>query len=244
MIGIGWDVGGWMGSNHGIAVCKWKHNSFHWLGKLKEVSIPKRSLISFNDLITGFEKEIESASKVVIGVDAPLGIPEDFINLQNDKFTFVRPDREIENPLAYRFTDRHIYKVLGKKPLSATFDRLGNNYTVAMVHCKKWCYENSFVIHPFEIQDNYREIIEVYPAIFKTILNDLNLSYQIEFIKSLLPDDLYERSHSYDAALCAIMALCYSMRYTTSKLPTLVEPPENPKIRTEGWIYYLNTLYN
>ena len=41
---------------------------------------------------------------------------------------------ELDNPLAYRETDRHIYRTFLKRPLSGSFDKLGNNATVAMVH--------------------------------------------------------------------------------------------------------------
>ena len=47
-------------------------------------------------------------------------------------------DAELDNPLAYRETDRHIYRTFLKKPLSGSFHKLGNNATVAMVHINRY----------------------------------------------------------------------------------------------------------
>ena len=53
MIGIGWDVGGWMGTNHGFAVCQWdkQNNSIEWVGSPNETSIPEGRLLSLHEMV-------------------------------------------------------------------------------------------------------------------------------------------------------------------------------------------------
>jgi hypothetical protein len=68
-----------------------------------------------------------------------LGFPVAFSELLAQRSTpsFDPSGPEIENPLAYRETDRQIYRTFRKKPLSGSFDKLGNNATVAMVHTRR-----------------------------------------------------------------------------------------------------------
>ena len=97
VIGIGWDVGGWMGNKQGVAAVMWKVGceEFKWLGTPNQFSLPVGSLLSPQMLI---EKAIDKAetsmleeSLVVIGIDAPLGFPSDFIQLVSGMF--IRYDR-------------------------------------------------------------------------------------------------------------------------------------------------------
>ena len=192
LLAIGWDVGGWMGKNHGFSIIHWnkKENDFKWLGKSVELKIPAASTFSLDYII---EKVTEGEDldlcdyEIVIGVDAPLRFPKkfkEFINGSAEEFR--RPEKEIYNPLAYRETDVHIYETLGKKPLSAVFDRLGTNCTVAMVHLKKWMEEYDFSLPPIKDKRNNRDIIEVYPALLKAS----KYSAADEPFKSLIPDSV------------------------------------------------------
>ena len=66
--------------------------------------------------------EILQSHELVMAIDAPLGFPVAFSELLAGRSTpSVDPrNAEIDNPLAYRETDRPIYRTFGKKPLSAS----------------------------------------------------------------------------------------------------------------------------
>ena len=174
--------------------------------------------------------------QLVIGIDAPLSFPsefEDFIN--NRKKIFKRPEKEIYNKLAYRRTDVHIYEELGKKPLSAVFDRLGTNATAAIVHVNKWMDEYNFSLQPIKDNKSGRDIIEVYPALLKAS----KYSAADEPFKSMLPKSVKVGTDAYDSALCAIMALTFGARDQFTELPNLVGPDAaDEDLNDEGWIYY------
>lgn len=241
LLAIGWDVGGWMGNNHGFSIIQWNQteNDFKWLGKAVELKIPADSIFSLDYIIekvTGGENLDLCDYEIIIGVDAPLRFPKkfkEFINGSAEEFR--RPEKEIYNPLAYRETDVHIYETLGKKPLSAVFDRLGTNCTAAMVHLNKWMEEYDFSLQPIQDKENNRDIIEVYPALLKAS----KYSVADEPFKSMIPDSVEEGTDAYDSALCAIMALAYRADNVLAELPKLVGPDViTGAIKEEGWIYY------
>jgi predicted nuclease with RNAse H fold len=241
LLAVGWDVGGWMGSNHGFSILHWDYEKkeYSWLGKSVELKIPDQSTFSLEYIfkkVTG-ENILEIDDyQLVIGIDAPLSFPrgfKDFIN--NRKKIFRRPEKEIYNQLAYRSTDVHIYEKLGKKPLSAVFDRLGTNATAAIVHVNKWMEEYNFSLQPIEDRKNKRDIIEVYPALLKAS----KYSAADEPFKSMLPDSVKAGTDAYDSALCAIMALAYGAGDQFTELPNLVGPDAAEQdLKDEGWIYY------
>ena len=53
VIGIGWDVGGWMGNKQGVAAVAWKVGSeeLEWLGTPNQFFLPIGSLLSTQMLI-------------------------------------------------------------------------------------------------------------------------------------------------------------------------------------------------
>ncbi|MDQ0253429.1 putative nuclease with RNAse H fold [Evansella vedderi] len=246
VIAIGWDVGGWMGSNHGVAICQWDKTSkkISWLGKPTETSITHNSLMSLEQLIQqvdpSFDLDHSSRSNtlVVIGVDAPLGYPMAFTKLLNGETPpIVKPQKEIHNPLAYRRTDQEIHNVFGKKPLSAVFDRIGNNATLAILHTRLWEKDNDFIVYPFRertFKDN-RIIIEVYPALVKERRN----AEVSEELRQYMPAGIEPGTDAYDASICALYAIAYGTNGTL--LPKLVEPPIHlaEESKEEGWIYYM-----
>lgn len=146
----------------------------------------------------------------------------------------ANPPTEIDSPLAYRECERFIYRTYDKKPLSAPFDKLGNNATVAMVFAGRWRMQDGFSILPFaEPSDRGREIIEVYPALAKV---DGRAGRRIE---QLLPRGLDATSDEYDAAICAVMAAAHACGELDVELPPLVGPPPElaANAKREGWIY-------
>lgn len=241
-IGIGWDVGGWMGSNHGLAICEWNmgEKAVHWIGTPTEISLPQNNLLTIEDMFKAVcpnhNLGLLDDSFIVIGVDAPLGYPVQFKKLLlGEEITVVKPEKEIKNCLAYRYTDQEIYRVFGKKPLSATFDRIGNNCTSAILHARKWEMENKFKTYPFrepEASDN-KIIIEVYPALLKPS----RYSAAIKGISRLLPK-IEPGTDAYDACICALYAIAFGTKGTI--LPLLKDPPQLEAIKDEGWIYFFD----
>ncbi|OCA90726.1 hypothetical protein A8F94_02290 [Bacillus sp. FJAT-27225] len=239
VIGIGWDVGGWLGNNHGVAVCVWKEgkDQVEWVGTPSSISIPDAGMLEIKDLIHavsgGTVLPDNEDTKIIIGVDAPLCFPAAFVGLLKGADAGIRkPAREIDNIFAYRDTDRHIHSVFGKNPLSATFDRIGNNATVAMSHIRKWEKRENFLTYPFHPQNprNNKIILEVYPALVK----ERKSSEAFPGIKKYLPPTAEPGTDVYDAAICALYAVAFGMGGTL--LPPLVEPVRN----LDGWIYHFS----
>ncbi|AXF54978.1 DUF429 domain-containing protein [Salicibibacter kimchii] len=243
VFGIGWDVGGWMGNNHGVAICEWDPatTTIDWIGTPTEIAIPENGNLSLQHLIRAvdpsFTFDASDHNQHIIGVDAPLGYPKTFIQFINGEINHVdKPEKEIHNPLAYRYTDRVIYKTQAKKPLSAVFDRIGNNTTVAMSHAKMWEKRNGFKIYPMAKQEkaDKKIIIEVYPALIKAS----KTSEAHANLKPYLPTDVKPGTDAYDACICALYAVAFGAN--DAPLPNLAHPPVHAKeaVKEEGWIYY------
>ncbi|ADH98803.1 DUF429 domain-containing protein [Salisediminibacterium selenitireducens] len=243
VIGIGWDVGGWMGSNHGLAVCEWiaSENSVFWHGSQVGTSLPTDRLMGIGDILAATDSglSLTETDRVTLGIDAPLGYPVAFQKLLHEEAheAVTRPEREIDNPYAYRLTDRLIHRRFMKKPLSASFDRIGNNATVALSHAAEW-REEGFKRMPHEetaYGNSLRQLIEVYPALVKTG----RFKEATEPFRSVMPPLLEVGTDVYDAAICALYALAFSIP-EPSRLLKLERPSERDMTlaRTEGWIYH------
>jgi predicted nuclease with RNAse H fold len=255
IIGIGWDVGGWMGGKHGlaVAVCNEKDAQIEWLGTTV-FSLPQDGVLTPDFMIKSVLKhpnekgatDIDNIdiTKIIIGIDAPLGFPYTYKKMINGEFIFFnKPMREIENRLAYRDTERYIYEAFGKKPLSGTFDRLGNNSTVAIYYAQMWCRNYGYAIHPItETDDERKVIIEVYPGLVKSNQKGRALSPVLE----LIPEGVKEGTDEYDAVICALMAIAYGAEGRLSSLPKVVGPFGKwiESAKNEGWIYHLKKKEN
>jgi hypothetical protein len=248
ILAVGWDVGGWRGSKQAVAVVRQLDQQREWVGRPRAFSIEAltQSGGSILDLIRlGWQKapvELLDQYRIVLAIDAPLGFPVAFQQL-----IFRHPSRqprhtielgpEISNPFAYRETDRWVHQSFGKKPLSASFDKLGNVATVAMYHAERWANTAGIPIVPFQPDDGCHAIIEVYPALVKNPADGVCAS---RFARHL-PDDLPPQSDRLDAAICALHALAYALHGQDSELPRLVGPPDildQSAVSSEGWIYH------
>jgi hypothetical protein len=169
---IGWDVGGWEGSHDGLAALRWAGD-----GHLELCAEARR--VRLNDEL-GNEFGVEDLlaacgvaqprDRVVIGIDAPPGWPTKFVRLMEGSSQQTGPylpgrDGEIENRLAYRHTDPVVRRRCDKKPLSAAFDKLGNNATNAITLCQLLRRNSGAVVVPQE-QDAGQHVVicEAYPA--------------------------------------------------------------------------------
>lgn len=241
VIAIGWDVRGWRGTQQAVAVISldlsdklepqwWVSDDFQF----KQAEPLCLASLLKPALGDGYPPLIESADRVVIGIDASLAFPRGFIDLLNHTDSeFVPSATEMDNPLAYRDCERWIYQTHGKKPLSASFDKLGNGATLAMAVCNGLRKEGFSVI-PQDADQASRSVIEVYPAIVKSEAR--RASAAIDIIHQLIPDDLALGSDQYDAAICAIVAAVFAGAGPRLGLPDLVGFDPHFE-RAEGWVY-------
>jgi len=249
VLGVGWDVGGWIGRKQAVAIAEWDYHSAQW----RVIPVP----FSIADLGErwGLEdllrhawpdapSEILETREVVMAIDAPLGFPIAFSELLAGRSTpsFDPSGPEIENPLAYRETDRHIHKTFGKKPLSGSFDKLGNNATVAMVHTRRLSTAGRLRVAPFdEPQIGIPTAIEVYPALLKRKkrIDGGSAAECLPSVRSLLPSSVSDGTDECDACLCALLALAYGYDGQIEGLPKMQGPTGAiVDIGYEGWIFY------
>lgn len=270
VLGIGWDVGGWMGKKQGVAVARWEpdNGGIEWLGTPTSFKLPKGGLPGSKVLLPGanLDTGLLDEHHVIIAIDAPLGFPVAFAEFlagwpfgeTSAPGPAVPPDREIDNRLAYRETDRHIYDTFrvvndgkptktGKKPLSATFDKLGNNATVAISHIRSWRAQHGFLVHPMDAAaDGDRSVIEVYPALVKEKREGKKGESAQRWFRDLMgkiPEGVAEGTDEFDAAICATLAVCFAAQ-GRGGLPKILGPEDVDgldlaAVRREGWIYYL-----
>jgi hypothetical protein len=256
---IGWDVGGWEGTRDGLAALRWSRGErLECCAETRCVRLSAELTHEFGvgDLLTicGVKQPHD---RVVIGIDAPLGWPAGFARLvraglRNDEPYLPDDGGEIENRLAYRFTDRVVHGRCGKKPLSASFDRLGNNATKAVTLCQLLRRNSGAVIVPQREDDGLAvAICEAYPALWKTGRRkgaDLLPAAARALMGLHMPPP---GSDEADAVLCALTAACYDNqpRRLGLRLPELwlpedefamadAEPGGAQLIRQEGWVYF------
>jgi hypothetical protein len=252
---IGWDVGGWMGHKQGVAVAEWSPGSV--LGKPTSFRLPFDRLLTLPEMleISGVDAGRLEQQRTVIAADAPLGFPASFSALVsawpdregNSNPAVTRPGREIDNAHAYRATDRHIYHHFSqgskgrKKPLSASFDRLGNNATVALEHARFWRQCHGIAVLPFDTPSAGQTIMfEAYPALVKARLNNKEAELDPRFARNFPKPraELTSGSDAHDALICSLFAVCQAAD-GLGGIPNLVGPPQGHAApHYEGWIYY------
>jgi len=196
----------------------------HWkqAGRLELAATPTRvRLADLTDEDLGVDGLLSAAGvevswdRVVIGIDAPLGWLAEFVRLLSDTPRQTGPylpgtGGETDNRLAYRFTDRVVYRRCGKKPLSAAFDKLGNNATKAITLCQLLRRNSSTIVVPQEEDDGQPvAICEADPALWKQdAARDGEL---IGPVADVVPrEDMPALgTDEADAVLCALTAACY-----------------------------------
>ncbi len=242
---IGWDVGGWLGSKQAVAVMRASVEHLKWLGApqtftIKQLSQAGGSVLDLARIAwPDAPGNMTDQYNVVLAIDAPLGLPIGYQRLLNGQIAdSIQLRREIDSRYAYRESDRHVYQTFGKKPLSAPFDKLGNNATVAMHHANRWAVDEGYSVAPFHAGGGQHVIIEVYPALVKDKATGSCLPQVARFLPPALPP----RSDELDAAICAFHAVAFALNGKRHDLPGLVNPPAHLDAATvsqEGWIYYL-----
>lgn len=240
-LGIGWDVGGWCGTKQAVAIVGWSvgDSALHWLGVSPAFSLSRRRPLSLASLLAPALQGnlgLPDTQRQAIAIDASLAFPRAFCQLllgQGDPQPLV-PSSELDNPLAYRDCERWLYRAYGKKPLSASFDKLGNNSTLALSLLPA-LQAQGYRLVPQHAATAQQAIIEAYPALLKQGFRANQAARPA--LAGLLPAELAPGSDRYDAALCALMALAFASQGRCPLLPPLIPPPDNQP-HDEGWIYH------
>jgi predicted nuclease with RNAse H fold len=239
-IGIGWDVRGWQGKAQAVALVGWRREeeSLHWLGVSPLFRLSSRSAPDIHSLLMPLLKDKSRVEtllrhpRLALGIDAPLAFPRAFTALlRGEDISISIPEREIDNPYAYRDCERWIHAHYRKKPLSASFDRLGNNATLALAMLPALA---PLQLVPRQRSAAPRALLEVYPALAKQGGKRACAGHGIH---ALLPEALQPGTDQYDAALCALMALQYAAGDKVKALPPLQAPPADFPL-DEGWMYH------
>lgn len=258
---LGWDVGGWHGRSDGLSILAEDKT-----GRLVSVGTPWQGNLTqglfdigchpgnVRDLPKLCKIDTPSDSRLILGIDAPFRFPRVFNSLVNQELALHIPGRGkenmIDNRLAYRECEQFIATHWKRIPLSASFDRLGNNATKAMSYLHFWTNrsdhaspnnQKSLLQIPFDSDDGKTDLsMEAYPALWKS-RPGTKAPWRTD-VSALLGSDLETlKIHSRDACLCALTAACYDRqaRDLPHAWPKLAFPDDfkkyfNPK---EGWIY-------
>jgi len=236
-------VRGWLGPKQATAVARLRLGSreVEWLGvsepfRFTVGSSPGFTVLSEPAVGAEVSEELFSSPKLSIAIDAPLSFPNDFRSLLDGKWAGqVVPSKEIENRLAYRACERWVKREFNKKPLSAPFDKLGNNATLAMSVAGQLQREG-FMLVPQATKHAVRAVIEVYPGLVKTGLK--KVAPVIPELERHIPRELEVGTDRYDAAICALLALLFLGGGAELGLPDL-EPFPDDADPEEGWIFAL-----
>lgn len=248
VISIGWDVGGWRGTKQGVAVVSASRSSApRWCGPARTTTAAELLANGLDELLRdtalGPAATVLREHRVVLAIDAPLGFPRAFRQLVASAWganVDAIADAEIDDPFAYRECDRYIASKYGKRPLSASFDRLGNNATVAQALLARWRSELGLRVLPFDEHDPDRPVaIEVYPALSKEQPRTRARSASRPWADHFPSPPPSLGSDEYDACLCALLGLAFDPLGIELGLPRLVDPPTalQSSARNEGWIF-------
>jgi hypothetical protein len=248
VLAVGWDAGGWHGRKQAVAVAVVEGQGFQWRGRPALFSISELSELGgsafdlFRIAWPEATDDLLETHRTVIAIDAPLGFPEMFSRvLKSHEALEIEAGSFYENPLAFRHTDRWVYQTFGKRPVSASFDKLGNNAVTAIVHARRWSRQHGFRMIPQSgPTSSNHAIIEVYPALVKRADSAERRCY--ERFERLLPTGLTSGTDQYDAAICAVLAASFGAgdEHSHANLPPLLPPAggvSSATLSQEGWIY-------
>lgn len=238
VIGLGWDVGGWLGRKQGAAAIGWSPNDgLRWLGQPASFRLPggDEPRLTPGGIASRAGATLDGAQRVIVGIDAPLGFSKEYVQLvAGGAGRLHRPTRDIDDRLAFRDSERFVHDRFGKKPMSAPHNMLGANATVAISHARAW-RELGFAMLPFDGAFADRACIEVYPALEK---DKGLLAARWTRLGIQVPSGVKRGSDAFDAAICALIAIAFATRGEAG-LPSICGPsgPHAAGARDEGWIY-------
>lgn len=242
---VGWDVQGWMSKKQAVAVLSKRGQELEWLAFREGFKFTPHRKLDFQSLLgpevegtlddAGFEQ-----ADLLIAIDAPLAFSSSFRDLVcGTAASCQAPESEIQNPLAYRECERWVHQNFSKKPLSATFDKLGNNASLAITVARSLNKEG-FTLVPQDGPAGPKSIIEVYPGLAKIGLKTIDPA--IPPLARMIPAKIERGSDIYDAAICALLGAVQLGWGNEIGVPGLMQPVEGFD-STEGWIYCLPPKY-
>lgn len=242
---IGWDVRGWMSKEQAVAVLRVLDDRIEWLGFCERFRFSQSEPLNLSSLINpAFEGDTPSGitdfTEIIVAIDAPLAFSSGFCALVEGKLQFLEPPKsEIDNKLAYRDCERWVREQFNKKPLSASFDKLGNNASLA-ISLASGLKREGFSLVPQDGTPSTRSIIEVYPGLTK---NGMGRHHAvISSLAPYMPIQFEPGTDIYDAAICALLGAVYSGWGRALNIPSLMQPIADYDM-TEGWIYCLPPDY-
>ena len=200
---------------------------------------------------------IDLGSQVdVIGVDAPLGWPEPFVQAVLAHQSFEPwPGTENRRPLTHRRTDDHVRDLGWGQPMSASADRLGSVAMRCALLQREWAKRWGAAAE----RDGSGRLIEVYPAAAlrvwgisqpgykggtkaaadpaRTARNKIFAAVRTATESWLdlvaVSDKCVDSDHTLDALISAIIALAAQSNATSCP-----KSAEDVKLaKTEGWIH-------
>lgn len=242
---IGWDVRGWMSKEQAVAVLLVLDDRIEWLGFCERFKFSQSEPLTLSSLINPtFEGDallsIINFTDIIVAIDAPLAFSSDFCALVEGKPQFLEPPKsEIDNKLAYRDCERWVREQFNKKPLSASFDKLGNNASLA-ISLARGLKSEGFGLVPQDGKPSARSIIEVYPGLTKKGMGRHHAV--ISSLARYMPIQFEPGTDIYDAAICALLGAVYSGWGRTLNIPPLVQPTADYDVK-EGWIFCLPPDY-
>jgi len=245
-LAVGWDVGGWQGRNQAIAILRYEDDRWNWFGEarafsLTELPADNTSLVDFIRMgCKDAPDDVLDRYNVTIAIDALLGLPLAFQKfVAGERIDRPLTKKYIDNSLSFRTTDQSVHSTYCKMPLSASFDKLGNNSTVAITYANAWSRQHGVAVLPFDAPVDHRHVaIEVYPALVKVPGTTECMARFNQFMQGT--ENLI--SHARDAAICAVFASAWPHpRLADSGSPLRLLGPDADMdmetISAEGWIY-------
>jgi len=233
---LGWDVGGWLGKTDGLAAFIFGHGGTllrripgKTVSLWKEYDGRKWTLEKFIRLLDP-QLLLDRFDRVVLAIDAPLGLPQRFIRAVTSEISKVpEPEYNVEKimeaRLAFRVTDRLVARRFDVKPLSPSLDRATNNGSKARAACAEFIRElPKMAVPPFRKDEPGQTrfvAIEVNPDVWWS-------EKWINFTSSCISEKERE-GDAGDAVTCALNALWYDIAASglaKGRFPLL--PPVDP----------------
>lgn len=229
---IGWDVGGWncdRNRHSRDAIVILDHETrivgISWRGNLRDTINSSSSVEVFLCKLFDLSKASKptNAARVTLAVDAPLGLPQQLIQLAIRVLTVGSVGASASNPYLFRRTERFLFE-RGLSPLSAIKDMIGSQTTKGMHVLSKFapCIERSGVWHSRD--GRLLTALETYPAGCKR-------SKLLSMLRARVGGQLGDHVDEQDALICALIAHLFVNRQHK------LEPPEACAPDGEGWIW-------
>jgi hypothetical protein len=240
----GWDVAGWKGTHHALAVASSQPNGLQWLQLVGPTGV--------QPIVDVLHAQLQHGN-LFLGIDAPLSYPPHFVAWLTQPQDFplgAQALPTLADDLALRAIDRWLH-TQGLRPLTASMSYLGAPATLAMHiarHLRTRHRTDWLPVDAPTRKAHRSALVETYPAAFKRLT-----APQHAWVTDTLPPpvrDAYQAlyvhktaskrsadNHLLDACLCTLVA--HSLQHPQPQLPIAgpLAGPAHLPTATEGWIY-------